>query len=51
MMAAESDNWGALSPVGTFLALSHLRPQDLSPGQHALHQWPHAQFIGDGQDA
>ena len=26
-----------------------LRPQNLPPGQHPLHQWPHAQLAGDSQ--
>ncbi len=26
-----------------------LSPQYLPPGQHPLHQWPHAQLAGNGQ--
>ena len=37
-MASESDNWSTFSPVGTFSALSHLRLQELPPGQQTLHQ-------------
>ena len=36
-MAAESDNWIILPPVGTFSALFHLRLKYLPPGQHPLH--------------
>ena len=30
-------------------SLPNLRPQFLPPGQHPLHQGPHAQLAGDGE--
>ena len=47
--SSSSPNWMSPALSCNWATVGSLRPQDLPPGQHALHQGPHAQFAGDSQ--